>query len=154
MQHSRSMSAEDLKVNLLGRPALTALHLAVRVDCTTEGTSEIHKRLTTIFQGLGWRRGVWKPAETWCEPHSLIATRHLPLPLHLKVQIEMELLESYPKWKDRHHGVQEWWRFWRWGTWFANLKPLNESVVKEVHPLPKVDHTSQLAGARIFGCQQ
>lgn len=33
----------------------------------------------------------------------------------------------------------------------VNLKPLNESVLREVHPIPKVDDTlAQLAGAKIF----
>jgi len=31
------------------------------------------------------------------------------------------------------------------------LKPLNESVLREVHPLPKVDETlAQLTGAKVF----
>ena len=33
----------------------------------------------------------------------------------------------------------------------VDLKPLNESVLREVHPLPKVDDTlAQLAGAKVF----
>ena len=33
----------------------------------------------------------------------------------------------------------------------VNLKPLNESVMREVHPLPKVDITlAQLTGAKVF----
>ena len=33
----------------------------------------------------------------------------------------------------------------------VDLKPLNQSVMREVHPLPKVDETlAQLAGANIF----
>ena len=33
----------------------------------------------------------------------------------------------------------------------VNLKPLNESILREVHPLPKVDETlAQLSGARVF----
>ena len=33
----------------------------------------------------------------------------------------------------------------------VDLKPLNESVLREVHPLPKVDKTlTQLTGARVF----
>lgn len=32
-----------------------------------------------------------------------------------------------------------------------DLKPLNESVLREVHPLPKVDETlAQLTGAKVF----
>ena len=33
----------------------------------------------------------------------------------------------------------------------VDLKPLNENVLKEVHPLPKVDKTlAQLSGAKVF----
>ena len=33
----------------------------------------------------------------------------------------------------------------------VDLKPLNENVMREVHPLPKVDDTlAQMSGARIF----
>ena len=33
----------------------------------------------------------------------------------------------------------------------VDLKPLNESVLREVHPLPKVDETlAQLSGAKVF----
>ena len=33
----------------------------------------------------------------------------------------------------------------------VDLKPLNESVLREVHPLPKVDNTlAQLSGAKLF----
>ena len=34
---------------------------------------------------------------------------------------------------------------------YIDLKPLNQSVLREVHPLPKVDDTlAQLAGAKVF----
>ena len=33
----------------------------------------------------------------------------------------------------------------------VDLKPLNESVLREIHPMPKVDETlAQLAGAALF----
>ena len=33
----------------------------------------------------------------------------------------------------------------------VDLKPLNESMLREVHPMPKVDETlAQLTGAKIF----
>ena len=33
----------------------------------------------------------------------------------------------------------------------VNLKPLNESVLREVHPIPKVDYTlAHLAGMKLF----
>ena len=33
----------------------------------------------------------------------------------------------------------------------VDLKPLNESVLREIHPLPKVDTLAQLSGAKLIG---
>lgn len=36
----------------------------------------------------------------------------------------------------------------------VDLKPLNKSVLREVHPLPRVDEIlAQLSGAKIFRCE-
>ena len=62
-------------------------------------------------------------------------------------------MESYPGLTSLHHGVQGWSQFLRsqvpYG--FVYLKHLNENVLREVHPLPKVDDTLvQLTGASVF----
>lgn len=40
---------EVLKTNIVGRPAITALHLAVRLDCTTREASKVQDRFPSIF---------------------------------------------------------------------------------------------------------
>ena len=67
----------------------------------------------------------------------------------------MEKLESSRESVNQPHGVQTWWWCPRNQRICVDLKPLNQSVLREVHPLPKVDETlaqllAQLAGARNF----
>ena len=83
--------------------------------------------------------------------------RHVPLPLRAKVAEELDRMENA--------GVIS--KVSEPTPWCAgmvvvpkksgqvricvDLKPLNKSVLREVHPLPKVDETlAQLAGAKIF----
>ena len=82
---------------------------------------------------------------------------HIPLPLRPRVAEELERMEKA--------GVIA--KVFEPTPWCAgmvvvskksgdvricvDLKPLNQSVMREVHPLPKVDETlAQLAGAKIF----
>ena len=149
---------EGLKTNLLGLPAITALELAVRVDSATEPTTDIQHRYPSIFQGLGnlgEEFGIClKPGAV---PRSLFAPKHVPLPLRPKVEEELNRMESIgvisrvdeptpwcagmvvvPK-KDGKISI------------CVDLKPLNENVLREVHPLLKVDETlAQLSGAKVF----
>ena len=80
-------------------------------------------------------------------PYSLYTPRNVPLPLRDKVQQELERMESMGVISkvDTHT------------PWYAgmvvvpkklgevricvDLKPLNESVLREVHPIPSVDET-------------
>lgn len=67
----------------------------------------------------------------------------MPLPLRSKVAEELERMEKA--------GVIS--KVSEPTPWCAGmvLKPLNRSVLREVHPLPKVDETlAQLAGAKVF----
>ena len=149
---------EGLKTNLLGLPAITALELAVQVDSATEPTTDIQHRYPSVFQGLGnlgEEFGIClKPGAV---PRSLFAPRHVPLPLRPKVEEELNRMESI--------GVIS--RVDEPTPWCAgmvvvpkkdgkiricvDLKPLNENVLREVHPLPKVDETlAQLSGAKVF----
>ena len=42
-----------LKRNLLGLPAITALNLAVRLECMTNTTCSVVDKFPSLFQGLG-----------------------------------------------------------------------------------------------------
>ena len=72
---------EGLKNNLLGLPAITALHLAARVD-TSSSETDIYRCFPKVFKGLGNLRDEFviklKPDAT---PHVLFTPRHVPLPL-------------------------------------------------------------------------
>ena len=87
--------------------------------------------------------------------HSVLFTpRNVPLPLHEKVQKEIQQMEDLgvicraeePTQLVCCHGSCT-----KTIRICEDLKPLNESVVHEIHPLPKVDITpAQLSGAKIF----
>ena len=112
-----------------------------------------------LFQGLG---NLGEPYEIQLQPdakpHALFTPRSVPIPLRKKVQAELSRMESMgviskvdkptewcagmvavPKRKSEEIRI------------CVDLKPLNKSVLREVHPMPKVDETlAQLAGARLF----
>ena len=146
---------DGLKTNL---PAITALGLAVRVDTTTEAKTEIQRQYPSIFQGLGNLGEEYEIClNLGAVPCSLLTPRHVPLPLCPKVQEELNRMESIgviskvdepTPWcasmvvVPKNDGVIRI---------CVDLKPLNESVLREVHPLPKVDETlAQLSGAKVF----
>ena len=111
-----------------------------------------------LFTGLGKMKEMYtiklKPN---AKPHALFTPRNVPLPLRTKVQAELMRMESM--------GViskVEVPTPWCAGMVVVpkqsgevricvDLKFLNESVLREVHPLPKVETTlSQLSGATVF----
>ena len=157
---------DGLKTNLLGLPAITALGLAIRVDTTDtdspaptlETKMDIMKQFPTVFQGLGNLGEDYeirlKPEAV---PHSLYVPRHVPLPLRPKVQKELDRKESLGVISKVDEPTP-----WCAGMVVVpkkdgalriciDLKPLNGNVLREVHPLPKVDDTlAQLSGAKLF----
>lgn len=122
------------------------------------GSTDFWKRFPSVFQGLGNLGEEFeihlKPGAT---PHSLFTPRHVPLPLRPRVKEELDRMEVM--------GVIS--KVDQPTPWCAgmvvvpkkegairicvDLKPLNEMVLREVHPLPKVDETlAQLSGATVF----
>ena len=149
-----------LTTNLLGLPAIVSLHLASRVDTTTvaDYKSLIEECFPKVFKGLGNLGDpyVIKLAQG-AMPHAIYAPRTVALPMRPRVQEELDRMESM--------GVIS--RVEEPSQWCAgmvaipkkngklcicvDLKHLNEAVLREVHPLPKVDETlAQLSGATIF----
>ena len=132
-----------LKTKLLGLPAITALNLATRVDATTEAPSVI-QMYPTVFQGLGnlgeeYRIRI-KPGE---KPYALFTPRNIPLPLRPKVKQELDRMESIGVISKVDEPTE-----WCAGMVAVpkksgairicvDLKPLNESVLREVHPCQK-----------------
>ncbi len=155
-----------LKNNLLGLLAITTLNLTARVDasCTSSceeakmSGEEIRRRFTKVFEGLGNLGDEYhiqlKPD---AKPHALFTPRHVPLPLHPKVLEELTRMEEQGV-------ISRVTEPTPWCTGMVpvlkksgavrlcvDLKPLNRSVLREVHPLPKVNETlAQLTGAKMF----
>jgi len=145
----------NLRNNLLSLPALKLLQMVPQLD--TIQTS-IPDEFPNLFTGLGTMKEMYtikmKPN---AKPHALYTPRNVPLPLRAKVQAELMRMESM--------GViskVEVPTPWCAGMVVVpkqsgevricvDLKPLNENVLREVHPLPKVETTlSQLSGATVF----
>ena len=141
---------EGLKTNLLGLPAIAALQLLVRVDATSMETS-VFERYPSVFSGLGNLGDEYEiQLKPDAKPYALHTPRSVPLPLRDKVRKELERMESLEV-ISKCAGMVVVPK--KNGTLriCVDLKPLNESVLRESHPLPKVDETlAQLHGATVF----
>ena len=147
---------KGLRPNLLGLPAIVDLNIAARVDATT--SSDIFSLYPTLFQGLGT---MGEPYEIKLRPnyspHAIFTPRRVPLPLREKVRHELERMESL--------GIIS--KVEEPTSWCAgivavpkkdgsvricvDLRPLNLCVMRETHPLPKVDDIlAQISGGVMF----
>ena len=148
---------KDLKSDLLGLPAIKELELLLNV-CSVENGKDIISQYPSLFTGLGTFACEYtiklKPNS---QPFALNAPRNIPLPLRSKVQCELQRMQSLGVISPVEEPT----------PWCAamvvvpkdsgavricvDLKPLNENVLREVHPMPKVDTTlAQLSGATVF----
>ena len=148
----------ELRVNLLGLPAIQALHVFADIGSVDGYSKDIYQQYPALFQGLGTFGEPYhiklKPNAT---PFSLYSARNVPIPLLDKVKSLLNEMES-----TRVISQVETPTDWCAGMVVVpkkngdiricvDLKPLNESVLREVHPLPKVDTTlAMLSGAKIF----
>ena len=161
----RIFVVEGLQKNL-GLPAITSLGLAIRVDATeasaptavAEAPIDFKAQYPAVFQGLGNLGEEYKiclkPGAT---PHSLFTPRHVPLPLRPKVHDELNRMEALGVISKVDEPT-----LWCAGMVVVpkkegairicvDMKKLNESVLREVHPLPDVNETlAQLSGAKVF----
>ncbi len=144
----------------MGLPAITALGLVKQVDTSIsqECHSEIVNQYPSVFTGLGtWGEEYKIQLREDATPFALFTPRRVPFPLREKVRKELERMEQL--------GVIS--RVDEPTPWCAglvvvpkksgevrlcvDLKPLNEAVLREVHPIPGVDETlAKLSGARVF----
>ena len=149
-----------LQMPLLGRPAISQLHLIQRLDtlCAQNNDPWPLVEYPQLFTGLGKLQGDYtiklKPDAT---PHALLAPRHVPIPLLPKVKAELERMQSLGVITPVEEATD-----WCAGMVVVpktsgevricvDLTKLNESVCREIHPMPSVDHTlGQLAGAKWF----
>lgn len=79
-------------------------------------------------------------------------SQHEMFPFHLgkkfnKSWTQWKSYKLYPKWMNLLHGVLGWW----WSRESENVCGPKTTVLREVHPLPKVNEIlAQLAGATVF----
>ena len=149
---------QDLRSNLLGLAAIASLQLLQQVDATHTGVVDFWKQFPKVLQGLGTLGEEYQiQLKEGAVPYAIYTPRHVVIPLRSKVQEELKWMEiagvisrvdeptqwcagmvTVPK---RSGDVQI----------CMDLKPLNKSMLREVHPMPKVDETlAQLPGAALF----
>ena len=146
---------KGLQRNLLGLPAITSLNILVPVNLVA---SSVPDQYLPMFRGLGTFQESYEiKLKSGAKPLALFTPRNVPLPLRQRVQEELARMESL--------GVIS--KVDQPTSWCAGMvvvpkksgairicvdyRPLNESVLREVYPLPKVDHTlACLAGATVF----
>ena len=145
----------NLRNNLLGLPAIKHLQMLPQLDTIQK---VIPDQFPGLFTGLGTMKEMYtikmKPN---AKPYALYTPRNVPLPLRAKVQTELKRMENMGVISKVETSTP-----WCAGMVVVpkqsgevricvDLKPLNESVLREVHPLPKVETTlSQLSGAKVF----
>jgi len=143
---------------LLGLPAITSLNFLCRVDTVACDLDVIHAKYPMLFKGLGTLGDEYTiKVKDDATPYSLCTPRNVAIPLREKVRVELHRMES--------NGVIS--KVTTPTPWCAGMvvvpkrdgtvricvdfKVLNESVLREVYPIPKVDDTlAQLVGATIF----
>ena len=134
-----------LQQNLLGLPAIRALNLLTQVDGIQTSIPDQYPRL---FTGLGTFPESYEiKLKSDAKPFALFAPRNVPLPLRKTVQQELQRMESLGVISCADKPTQ-----WCAGMVVVpkksgavricvDFRPLNENVLRETHPLPKVDHT-------------
>ena len=150
---------KQLKHNLLGLPAIKALYLLAIVDNVGDDPAgSIKQQFPNLFTGLGTLQGDYEIKLTpGAKPFSLGTARNIPLPLRDKVKQELNDMEAQGVISKVQNPTQ-----WCAGMVIVSkksggvrvcvdLKPLNRCVLREYHPLPKVDEVlAQLTGAVMF----
>ena len=148
---------KNLKVNLLGLPAVIALALVAKVDALSTKPG-VAGQFPSLFQGLGSLGEPYQiKLQPDAKPFALFTARHVPLPLRDKVKQELEKMVDLGVISKVDVPTP-----WCAGMVVASkkngdiricidFKLLNNYVQREVHPLPKVDDVlAQLAGAKVF----
>ena len=149
---------QDLEQNLLGLPAIRELKILSFLQEINTPQEDIISSYPKVFQGLGTLQGDFHiHLKNDATPFALHTPRNVPLSMRPKVKAELERMESL--------GVIS--KVDEPTPWCAgmvavpkpdgsvricvDLRPLNASVLREVHPLPTVDNIlAQLSGARVF----
>ena len=143
---------------LLGLPAIVVLQLLQRLDSVVEEALAIQSRYKAVFTGLGTIGDDYQISlKEGAKAHALHTPRHVPIPLRDKVRVELNRMEAMGVISKIDESTE-----WCAGMVIVpkksgavricmDLKPLNESVLRTVHPIPKVEETlALLSGASVF----
>ena len=146
---------KKLQRSLLGLPAIKELQLLAGVN---QIEPAIVERYPSLFEGLGtFKREYEIKLKSDARPYALHTACTVSLPLRTKVKEELDKMESLGV-ISRVEEPTEWCSGMvvvpkKAGTVriCVDFCALNESVLKEVHPLPTVDETlAHLNGATVF----
>ena len=145
---------KKLQQNLLGLPAIWSVNILAQVDAIVKSVPD---QYPDVFTGLGtFPETCQVKLKPDAEPLVLFAPRNVPIPLRPKVQEELSRMEylgvisrvEQPMWWCSGMVVPK-----KTGSVriCVDFRRLNESVLRETHPLPKVDNSlAHLAGATVF----
>lgn len=149
---------KGLKTNLLGLPAIIALQLMERLCAAGVMNTDIKEQFPEVFTGLGtFGEECDIKLKGEATPFALHAPRNVPIPLRGKVEQELKRMQELGVIRKVSEPTP-----WCAGMVVVpkksgairicvDMKPLNEDVLREIHPIPRVDDTlAQLAGAKIF----
>ncbi len=162
LQHGCCTSSEDifvvnnLQMSLLGCPAINSLRLVSRVNSVAD--QRLPYMHPDLFQCLGKIPGKYQiQLKDTAQPFALSTPRRVALPLQPKVKSELQRMEELGVISKVDEPTD-----WCAGMVVVpkqdgkvcicvDLTKLNESVRRERHILPSVDHTlAQLRGAKVF----
>ena len=150
----------DLRNNLLGLPAIEALQLVTRIEeiKTVNYEQKIRRSFPRLFRGLGNLGEPYRiQLRSDAKPKAIYTPRRVPFPLRARVKQELDRMESLQVISKVDEATQ-----WCAGMVVVpkkngairvcvDLKPLNESVVREIHPIPTVEESlAHLNGAAVF----
>ena len=143
---------------MLGLPAIKSLQLLQKINSVSSLQQNIRERFPKVFSGLGTLGDPYTiKLKEGAKPYALYAPHNIPFALYDKVRTELEKMECMGVMKKVTEPSQ-----WCAGMVIVpksigavricvDLKPLNTSVLREPHPIPKVDETlAQLSGATVF----
>ena len=150
---------KGLEKPLLGQPAINELELlTAQVAAIDHQKKSLAEQFPTLFHGLGKMDGEYTiQLQEGARPYALSTPRRVAVPLLNAVRLELERMEKMGvivKMKEPSE--------WCSGMVVVpkpngcvricvDLTRLNQSVQRELHPLPAVDQIlAQLAGAKIF----
>ena len=147
---------KNLQQNLLGLPAIKSLSLLTPIETVN---TPIPEQYPSLFNGLGTFPECYEiKLKQDAQPFALFTPRSVPLPLRKKVEEELTRMESLNV-ISRVDKPSQWCAAMvvvpkrNSGTVriCVDFRALNECVLREVHPLPKVEETlAQLTGATVF----